>query len=176
LPYGRFLAVVISYRSLCEKARGISGFFEKGCINDVFWIQSWGVKGCCGGWAAQAPFEEVALWGSGSMPGGGCGRHPQSGALPLGCCRNPPVSPSASHPPLARGGYGVGWRTTWDSLWERACFPPPTRPDNSGFGLQRKRSTAKGLPARDGSERRQIPLPFFGAGKGSSLLCKWRVS
>ena len=93
----------------------------------------------------------------------------------LDCSRNPPVSPSASHPPLARGAmelagmqrgtaYGIGLL-----LW-------PTRPDNSGFGLQRKRSTAKPLPARDGSERRQIPLPFFGAGKGSSLLYKWRVS
>ena len=51
-----------------------------------------------------------------------------------------------------------------------------TRPDNSGFGLQRKRSTAKRLPARDGSERRQIPLPFFGAGEGSSVLYKQRVS
>ena len=78
-------------------------------------------------------------------------------------------------PPFGKGGYGVGWRTAWDSLWHRLAFWP-TRPENSGFGLQRKRSTAKRLPARDGSERRQIPLPFFGAGKGSSWLYKQRVS
>jgi len=66
---------------------------------------------------------------------------------------------------IQRGtAYGIGLL-----LW-------PTRPDNSGFGLQRKRSTAKRLPARDGSERRQIPLPFFGAGEGSSALYKQRVS
>ena len=93
----------------------------------------------------------------------------------LDCSRNPPVSPSASHPPLARGAmelagmqrviaYGIGLL-----LW-------PTHPENSESGLQRKRSTAKRLPARDGSERRQIPLPFFGAGKGSSALYKQRVS
>ena len=51
-----------------------------------------------------------------------------------------------------------------DALAGKAVPTFPTRPANSGFGLQRKRSTAKGLPARDGSERRQIPLPFFGAG------------
>ena len=120
----------------------------------------------------------------------------------LDCSRNPPVSPSASHPPLARGAmelagvqrgiaYGkelafpfrparqLGVREAGDAfrsqaasvaLPGKAASTLPTRPDNSGFGLQRKRSTAKGLPARDGSERRQIPLPFFGAGKGSSGL------
>jgi|GEM_PF-3543155 len=52
----------------------------------------------------------------------------------------------------------------------KGCIAMPTRPDNPEFGFQRKRSTAKRLPARDGSERRQIPLPFFGAGEGSSAL------
>jgi len=40
----------------------------------------------------------------------------------------------------------------------------PTRHANSGFGRQGMLPAAKPLPARDGSERRQIPLPFFGAG------------
>ena len=93
----------------------------------------------------------------------------------LDCSRNPPVSPSASHPPLARGAMelaGVQRRTAYGM----SLLLQPTRPANSEFGLQRKRSTAKRLPARDGSERRQIPLPFFGAGEGSSGLYKQRVS
>ena len=126
----------------------------------------------------------------------------------LDCSRNPPVSPSASHPLWQRGlwswlAYSVGQpmgksllspadpprqpgvrearaaahsQAAPDALVGKAVSAFSPRPDNSGFGLQRKRSTAKGLPARDGSERRQIPLPFFGADEGSSTLCKQRVS
>ena len=81
----------------------------------------------------------------------------------LDCSRNPPVSPSASHPPLARGAMELAGKQRGMAYGIR-LFLQPTRPNSSELGLQRKRSTAKGLPARDGSERRQIPLPFFGAG------------
>jgi len=93
----------------------------------------------------------------------------------LDCSRNPSVSPSASHPPLARGAMELAGKQRGIAYGIR-LFLQPTRPDNSESGLQRKRSTAKRLPARDGSERRQIPLPFFGADEGSSALTKQRVS
>jgi len=37
----------------------------------------------------------------------------------------PPESPRLAFgepPPFGKGGYGVGWRTAWDSLWHRLAF------------------------------------------------------
>ena len=42
----------------------------------------------------------------------------------LGC---PPESPRLAFgepPPFGKGGYGVSWRTAWDSLWHRLAFWP----------------------------------------------------
>ena len=105
---------------------------------------------------------------------------------------NPSVSPSASHLPLHKGGFG--WWACFDdvpsmgvggdTIYRPTFFPrrvrepaqTPKQPSNTHQHSQARESLelheGSQQPARtcDGSGRRQIPKPFFGAGKRACVV------
>ena len=69
-------------------------------------------------------------------------------------------------PPFGKGGYGVGWRTAWDGLWNKAVFaaePPTTRSP----GCSENEAQPSGSPHATVANDVKSPCRFSGRVKGA---------
>ena len=87
----------------------------------------------------------------------------------LDCSRNPPVSPSASHPPLARGAMELAGvqRGAAYGYGKKLAFPRRPAPTTRGSGCSENGAQPSGSPHATVANDVKSPCRFSGRVKGA---------